>query len=284
MPHSLANTLICLFAGLSLRLLINWQMGKLANMQVLTIGGGKGGTGKTTLTRNLAPLLAKTWRVLAVDADSQGGLTRSSGISPPPYTLADVMLNKRPLSAAIVDAGAFSLLGAGRELAEAELAIAGKIGRESILAKALATVATTYDVVLIDSGPSLGLMSINALAASTGVLCVVRPQAQDLAALGEYLQTVSDVKGAINPALSIVGIVANEYSGQMNHHLEAVEVLKRDTGAPMLGTVGRSVRLAEAAAGGLTLADYDRTNPRVDEIEQVTKAINKWLKNQQSHQ
>lgn len=252
-------------------------------MQVITIGGGKGGTGKTTFTRNLAPLLARRWRVLAIDGDSQGGLTLASGITTPPYTLADVLMGKRTLSGAMVDAGAFRIVCAGRALAEAELAISGKIGRESLLKRTLATVANDYDIALIDSGPSLGLMSVNALTASDGVVCVVRPQAQDLAALGEYLQTVAEIQSAINPALSIIGIVANEYQAQLNHHTEALEVLKRDIGAPMLGTIGRSVRLAEAAAGGLALADYDKNNPRVDEIEHITKAIEKWLKNQLSN-
>ncbi len=250
-------------------------------MLVITVGGGKGGTGKTTLTRNIAPILAKRARVLAIDADSQGGLTLATGITAPPYTLADVLTQKRALRGAIADAGTFSLVCAGRALAEAELVISGKIGRESLLKRALDTVANDYDIALIDSGPSLGLMSINALAASDGVVCVVRPQAQDLGALAEYLQTVAEIQGAINPALSVIGIVANEYSTQLNHHAEALEMLKRDTGAPMLGTVGRSVRLAEASAQGLALADYDKSNDRVSEIEHIVRGIERWLKSKQ---
>lgn len=250
-------------------------------MQVITIGGGKGGTGKTTFTRNLAPLLARRWRVLAIDGDSQGGLTLASGITTPPYMLADVLMGKRTLSGAMVDAGAFRIVCASRALAEAELVIAGKIGRESLLRRALATVADDFDVVLIDSGPSLGLMSVNALAASDGVVCVVRPQAQDLGALAEYMQTVAEIQSAINPSVATIGIVANEYSTQLNHHAEALEVLKRDTGTPLLGTIGRSVRLAEAAAQGLALADYEPSNDRVGEIEHITRGIERWLKRQQ---
>lgn len=251
-------------------------------MLTATIGGGKGGGGKTTLTRNLAPILARRGRVLVIDADSQGGLTLASGISAPPYTLADVLLGKRTLRAATLEAGSFHILPAGRALAEAELAIAGKIGRESILKRALASATADYDMVLIDSGPSLGLMSVNALAASDGVVCVVRPQAQDLAALGEYMQTVSEIQAAINPTLTVIGIVANEYSTQLNHHAEALEVLKTQTGAPMLGTVGRSVRLAEASAQGLALADYDKSNDRISEIETIARGIERWQRKQQS--
>lgn len=250
-------------------------------MLTATIGGGKGGTGKTTLTRNLAPIFARSWRVLVIDADSQGGLTLASGVSAPPYTLADVLLGRRSLRQVALESGPFHIVPAGRALAEAELAIAGKIGRESILKRALASVANDYDLALIDSGPSLGLMSVNALAASNGVVCVVRPQAQDLAALGEYLQTVSEIQAAINPTLAVIGIVANEFSTQLNHHAEAVEMLKSETGAPLLGTVGRSVRLAEASAQGLALADYDKSNDRVSEIEAIAKGIEKWQRKQQ---
>lgn len=254
----------------------------LAHMLVIAVANHKGGVGKTTVARNIAPALATRRRVLAVDLDPQGALSRSLGVTlnADALTLADVLTGGAPAARALVELSpTLALLPSDRRLAEAELTIAGKMGRETMLRRALAALADRFDVVLIDTPPTLGLLMVNALAAAHGVLIPTRPNTQDLHALRDFLATVDEARAALNPELHTLGIVANEYDARLTLHADALAAM-RDAGLPVLGVqIGRSVRVAEASGAALALRDYDAGNPRVDEFDRLTKDLETWLRN-----
>lgn len=249
-------------------------------MQAIAVANLKGGVGKTTVTRNIAPHLARRRRVLCVDADPQGALSRAFGVvlADDAPTLADVLTGAAPIAAAIVETPeGLAVVPADRGLAEAELTIAGKMGRETTLRRALGAVADRFDLVLIDAPPALSLLSVNVLAAVGAVLIPTRPNTQDLHALREFLATVVDARAALNERLEVLGIVPNEYDARLTLHTDAMAAM-REAHLPVLGvTIGRSVRVAEAMGAAQSIATYDAGNPRADEFKQLAKEVDRWL-------
>jgi chromosome partitioning protein len=249
-------------------------------MQAIAVANHKGGVGKTTVTRNIAPVLASRRRVLCVDMDPQGALTRSLGIElgASDLTIADAITWAAPAAHAIVDISPrLSLLPADRRLAEAELTIAGRSGREEALRRALATLGDRYDLALIDAPPTLGLLMVNTLIASDGVLIPTRPNTQDLHALRDFLATIDALSATTRHDVQALGIVANEYDTRAALHADALAAM-RGAGLKVLGTIGRSVRVAEASGAAQSIADYDAGNPRAAEFKRIAKDVDRWLK------
>jgi chromosome partitioning protein len=243
-------------------------------MQIIAIANQKGGTGKTATAQNLAAQLGG--RVLLVDLDPQGSLTSAVLATPPAgATLADVMRGKATASDAIYNAFRVDLLPASIDLASVEIELVNKIGRENILARALAPLQ--YDTLIIDCPPSLSLLTINALTAAAGVIVPTQPQAQDLRGLALFMDTIDQVK-QLNPALELIGILPTFYDARLNHHKQAIEAMRAARLPVMKVHIKRSIRIAEAAGMAQDLQQYDPRNPQNESYKQLGKVVKQWLK------
>src|SRR5437879_3080793 len=187
--------------------------------RVIAFANQKGGVAKTTTTLNLGVAFAeKGLRVLLVDLDPQGNLTMSQGMNPDSIerSMFDVLVHKIPISDVIerveVDMAVSSI-----DLAGAELALAAMMGRERSLEKALVEVRDKYDFVLIDTPPSLGLLTINAFVAATGVIVPVQCEYLSLRGLVQLENTLAMVRENLNPHVGVEGIVATTYDGRTLH-------------------------------------------------------------------
>lgn len=251
-------------------------------MRTLAIANHKGGVGKTATTVNLGAELARSGRrVLLVDVDPQASLTAACGVDGDTggnladtigagLPLADILRELRP---------GLELAPSSLVLAAAELAIASRPGREMLLRRALAAVAGRYDVALFDCPPGLGLLTVGALVAAQAVLIPTQPQGADLRALRLFLGTVDGIRAELNPGLVILGILPTMYDRRLTHHGAALAAMM-GAGLPVLPvTIGRSVRIAEAMAAGVPLAEYDPGNPQAEAYKTLAEAVIAWLEN-----
>jgi len=228
--------------------------------QVIALANQKGGVAKTTTTLNLGvALVERGMRVLAVDLDPQSNLTMSQGIDPDELdrTMFDVLVHKTPIEQVIqrreVDLAASSI-----DLAGAELALSSMIGRERALQKALLPVRSSYDYVLIDTPPSLGLLTINALTAADGVIVPVQCEYLSLRGLIQLENTLSMIRENLNPDVRIAGILPTMFDGRTLHSREAVEILQENFGDLVFETrIRKTIRYAEAPVKGTSVLKYD---------------------------
>src|ERR1700747_3532376 len=199
---------------------------------VLAFANQKGGVAKTTTTLNLGVALKeKGRRVLAVDLDPQGNLTMSQGWNPDEIDRVafDALVHRLPITE-IVRSNELDVAVSSIDLAGAELALASMIGRERALEKALMPVRESYDYVLIDTPPSLGLLTINALVAADGVIVPVQCEYLSLRGLVQLENTLSMIRENLNPRVGIQGILATMFDRRLLHSREAVEILKENFG------------------------------------------------------
>jgi chromosome partitioning protein len=228
--------------------------------QVLALANQKGGVAKTTTTLNLGVALAERGkRVLAVDLDPQSNLTMSQGLDPEELgvSMFDVLVHKTPIEDVIVSRE-IDLAVASIDLAGAELALSAMIGRERALQKALLPVRGSYDYVLIDTPPSLGLLTINALTAADGVIVPVQCEYLSLRGLIQLENTLSMVRENLNPDVRIRGILPTMFDGRTLHSREAVEILGEHFGDVVYKTrIKKTVRYAEAPVKGSSVLKYD---------------------------
>jgi chromosome partitioning protein len=215
----------------------------------------KGGTGKTTLVRTLADVFGRLGlEVLAVDADPQGNL--SDYFDTPPDanpTLADVLMGDTRAADAIHG----SVIPANLRLAEAELALAGKIGREVTLRNALRDVKRSHDVILIDCPPTLGLLTVNALVASSHALLSTQSQYFSLQGVEQAMEVVELARESLNPDLELLGIVLNIANMRTRHARQTLEMLRERFGDGVFRSVIRqSVAYAESAERAQTILEY----------------------------
>jgi chromosome partitioning protein len=245
--------------------------------KVIFIGSRKGGVGKTTTTASLGFGLAKRGkRVLLIDADSQHSLTVSLGLREPerlPFTLASVMtrlINETEFDPTAdlshysdgVDTRveALDLLPANNSLAGIELALAPLIGRETVLRQYIDKVKSLYDFIIIDTSPTLDLLTINALAAADGVIIPVCPKFLDVKGLELLLRSVAQIKRQINPALAIDGILFTMTDRRSAHARQMIDGVSDAYGGniKIFGqSVPNSVRAAECAALGVSIFNHD---------------------------
>jgi chromosome partitioning protein len=228
--------------------------------QVIALANQKGGVAKTTTTLNLAVAFReKGLNVLVVDLDPQGNLTMSQGLNPDTIekSMFDVLVHRIPIED-IIAVREVDVAVASIDLAGAELALSSMMGRERALEKALVTVRDKYDYILIDTPPSLGLLTINAFVASTGVIVPVQCEYLALRGLVQLENTLAMVRENLNPQVEIVGILPTMYDKRTLHSREAVEILRENFGDLVFNTkIRKTVRFAEAPVKGSSVLLYD---------------------------
>ena len=244
--------------------------------RVIAFANQKGGVAKTTTTLNLGvALMEKGKRVLAVDLDPQGNLTMSQGWNPDEIerSMFDVLVHKLPISE-IVRKGEIDLAVSSIDLAGAELALSSMIGRERALEKAFAPILGDYDYILIDTPPSLGLLTINALVASDGVIVPVQCEYLSLRGLVQLENTLTMIRENLNPNVAIQGILPTMYDKRLLHSKEAVEILKENFGDLVLNTkIRKTVRYAEAPVKGMSVLKYDPTGEAAGMYRDLAKEV-----------
>ena len=227
---------------------------------VIAFANQKGGVAKTTSTLNLGvALVEKGLKVLAVDLDPQGNLTMSQGWNPDEIerSMFDVLVHKLPITE-IVRTSELDVAVSSIDLAGAELALASMIGRERALEKALLPVQDDYDEILIDTPPSLGLITVNALTASDGVIVPVQCEYLSLRGLVQLEHTLSAIRENLNPRVKIIGILPTMYDARSLHVREAVEILEENFGDLVFRTrIRKTIRYAEAPVKGMSVLRYE---------------------------
>jgi len=227
--------------------------------KVIALANHKGGTGKTTSVVNLGAGLAQAGkRTLLVDVDPQSNLTVSLGYrDTPEKTVYDVLAGEIPAEEGIfVHRENLSLLPSTLDLAGAEIELQSRFGREYVLKEALEPVLKEYDYLLIDAPPSLGLLTINALVASTEVYVPVQCEFLALHGLSKFLDIVKTVQKA-NKALQVGGILATRYDGRKVLNRDVVDMLKERFSEPLFETMIRdNISLAEAMLVGEPIFAY----------------------------
>jgi chromosome partitioning protein len=243
---------------------------------VIAFANQKGGVAKTTTTLNLAVAFAEQGlKVLAVDLDPQGNLTMSQGLNPDTIerSMFDVLVHRLPIQE-IVHHVEVDLAVSSIDLAGAELALSSLIGRERALEKALLPVKPEYDYVLIDTPPSLGLLTINALVASNSVIVPVQCEYLSLRGLVQLENTLSMIRENLNPHVAIGGILPTMYDTRTLHSREAIEILEENFGDLVFKTrIRKTVRYAEAPVKGSSIIKYDPTGPAAEAYRSLAKEV-----------
>jgi len=232
--------------------------------RILAIANQKGGVGKTTTAINLGSSLAVAERrTLIIDIDPQGNATSGLGIDKEEVrgSIYDVLVDGAPLRDVIIPKVHFPFLDvvpATRDLVGVEVELVNRENRETILREALRAVAESYDYVLIDAPPSLGMLTLNTLAAADAVLIPIQCEFYALEGLSQLLNTVRIVQRNLNPALEIDGVLLTMFDQRLNLSRQVAEEAKEYFGSQVFRTtIPRNVRLAEAPSFGKPIVLYD---------------------------
>jgi chromosome partitioning protein len=247
-----------------------------SKMRVVSFANQKGGVAKTTTALNLAVAFAEEGhRVLCCDLDPQGNLTMSQGIDPDTLTksMYDVLVHHVSIREVIrkreVDVACASI-----DLAGAEIAMSTQIGRERALQKALKEVEDDYDFVFIDTPPSLGLLTINALTASDKVIVPVQCEYLSMRGLIQLQNTLSMVREELNPEIEIEGILPTLVDNRTVHAKEAIEILEENFGDRVFASrINKTVRFAEAPVKGMSVLKYDPDGKAAYAYRQLAKEV-----------
>ena len=243
---------------------------------VIAFANQKGGVAKTTTTLNLAVAFAESgYRVLCIDLDPQGNLTMSQGIDPDKveHSLYDVLVNDMPISEIIVKRE-IDIAVASIDLAGAEIAMSTKIGRERTLEKALREVSADYDFVCIDTPPSLGLLTINALTAANKVIVPVQCEYLSMRGLVQLQNTLRMIQENLNPDVRIEGILPTMLDTRTIHAKEAVEILEENFGDLVFRSrIRKAIKFAEAPVKGASVLKYDTESSAAGYYRELAKEV-----------
>lgn len=230
--------------------------------RIIALCNQKGGVGKTTTSINLAASLAEYGRkVLAVDFDPQGALSAGLGIATHDVpTIYDLLLDTRrdPHDAIVSTAvPGLDVIPANIDLSAAEVHLVNEVARETILSRVLRQVAGEYDVILIDCQPSLGLLTVNALTASHGVLVPLECEFFALRGVALLIETIEKVRDRLNPTIKLDGLLATMYDARTLHSREVLERVVEAFGDDVLETViGRTVKFPDASVSGVPITEF----------------------------
>ncbi len=232
--------------------------------KAIAIFNQKGGVGKTTTNINLGASLAQLGkRILMLDIDPQGNTTSGIGISKKDlrYTVYDLLIDENfDPHAAILHTSVqnLDLIPSNVDLAGAEIELVEIEGREKRLQNAISLIRDEYDYIFIDCPPSLGLLTINSLAAVQSVLIPIQCEFYALEGVSQLVSTIQLVKANLNPRLEIEGVVLSMFDGRTNLSIQVVQEVKKYFGANVYTTViPRNIRLAEAPGFGMAITEYD---------------------------
>jgi chromosome partitioning protein len=244
--------------------------------EVIAFANQKGGVAKTTTTLNLAVAFAESGhRVLCVDLDPQGNLTMSQGIDPDKVekSLYDVLVNDMPISE-IIQKREIDIAVSSIDLAGAEIAMSTKIGRERSLEKALKEVWADYDFVCIDTPPSLGLLTINALTAASKVIVPVQCEYLSMRGLVQLQNTLRMIQENLNPDVRIEGILPTMLDSRTVHAKEAVEILEENFGDLVFRSrIKKAIKFAEAPVKGSSVLKYDSSSSAANYYRELAKEV-----------
>ena len=247
--------------------------------KILAFANQKGGIGKTTSAINVAAgigLLGK--KVLLVDLDPQGNSTSGVGVNKRAVkaTSYDVLISRAEAADALLKTPYDNLyiMPANMNLAAAEFELVSVTGREKRLDNALSACKNAFDYIIVDCPPSLGILTINALAASDGLIIPMQCEYFALEGLSQLAMTAKQCKKLYNPRLEITGIIITMYNGRLNLTLQVLEELKKYYGDKLISTpVPRSVRLSEAPSYGKPIQYYDRFSKGALAYNDIAKEI-----------
>ncbi|NLO37704.1 MAG: ParA family protein [Clostridiaceae bacterium] len=247
--------------------------------QVLAVVNQKGGVGKTTTVVNLSAILAsKGKRILLIDMDPQGNATSGLGFDKNNLdkTVYDVLINQEVVHNAIYDTGrkGLHLCPANIELAGAEIELVERVSRETVLKAAIAEIRKAYDVILIDCPPSLGLLTVNALTASDGVLVPIQSEYYALEGLTQLMETVTLIKRGLNPQLSVFGVIVTMFDTRTQLAHQVANEVRRYFGEKVFRTIiPRNVRLSEAPSYGKSIVEYDPKSKGAESYDALAREV-----------
>jgi chromosome partitioning protein len=213
--------------------------------------------------------------VLLIDLDPQGNLTMSQGLNPDTIerSMFDVLVHRMPIDQ-VIETREVDIAVSSIDLAGADMALSSQIGRERALEKGLAPIRDRYDFILIDTPPSLGLLTINAFVAATGVIVPVQCEYLSLRGLVQLENTLSMIRENLNPAVAIQGILPTMFDRRLLHSREAVDILQENFGELLLNTrIRKTVRYAEAPVKGQSVLKYDPTGEAAEMYRDLAKEV-----------
>jgi chromosome partitioning protein len=244
--------------------------------RIISFANQKGGVAKTTTTLNLAVAFAESGHdVLAVDLDPQGNLTMSQGIDPDKVdaSMYDVLVDHLPIREVITERE-IDIAVASIDLAGAEIAMSMQIGRERSLEKALSAVVDDYDFVCIDTPPSLGLLTVNALTASDKVIVPVQCEYLSMRGLVQLQNTLQMIRENLNPRVHIEGILPTMLDSRTVHAKEAVEILEENFGELVFKSrIRKAIKFAEAPVRGSSVLKYDPNGNAANYYRELAKEV-----------